>query len=112
MKLWCLDSTVLVIPSGNGLSFLVDFIKSFFCSSQRINETYSLQDTDSSQLVSSFINIILSSFSETYKTSIADNTLPAHAEPARQKMAQSLFNGATQPVDMEAESPTLTADRQ
>jgi len=35
---------------------------------------------------------------------LADHTLPAHPEPAWQKMAQSPLNDTTQPVDSEEES--------
>ena len=35
--------------------------------------------------------------------SLTDRTLPTHPEPAWQKMAQSLLNDTTQPVDSEEE---------
>jgi len=44
--------------------------------------------------------------------SLADHTLTARPdEPAWQKMAQSLLNGTTQPVDIEEEGLSSTTDR-
>jgi len=44
--------------------------------------------------------------------SLADHTPPIRPEPARQKMAESLLNGTTQPVDTEEEGRSLTTDRE
>jgi len=42
---------------------------------------------------------------------LADHTLPTRPDPAWQKMAQSLLNDATQPVDIEEKGRSPTTDR-